>query len=127
VFLHAESCLNVGQRLYVPDPLESLGLFGGLTLSLVVLPSGHGLLEVPVKISPLGMPTIPGCRVPTVPSCLALFSLCLAHPDSFFSLLGGACLLLRPDVSDLLFLQVCWNCELPAVVCQKCGLLRRGS
>jgi hypothetical protein len=54
----------------------SLDLFGGLTLSVRVLSSGFGLLEVQVEVSP---PTFP------VLACLALafFSFRLVNPDSF--------------------------------------------
>jgi hypothetical protein len=72
--------------LYVPGPLESLGVSVGLTLSVRVLPSALGLLEALVRVSTcLGVPPFPGCWVPPVPAWLALafFSFHLAHPDSF--------------------------------------------
>jgi hypothetical protein len=59
--------------LYIPGPLESLGLFEGLILSTGALPSDLSLLEVPAGVSPnLGVPTFPSSWAPPVPAWLAL-------------------------------------------------------
>lgn len=62
-----------------------MGLFRDLTLSVGVLSSELGLLEVLVKIFPcLCMPAFPCCWVSLVSAWLTLaFSFHLAHPDSF--------------------------------------------
>jgi hypothetical protein len=46
----------------VPCESPSLGLFGGLAISIGVLPSDLGLLRVSVEVSHcLGAPAFPGC------------------------------------------------------------------
>jgi hypothetical protein len=64
-----DSNLYIGQSLLVdpwslrvPGPLESLGLFGVLAISVGVLSSDLGLLKVPVGVSPcLDEPAFPDC------------------------------------------------------------------
>jgi hypothetical protein len=85
-------------------PYMSVVLFGGLTLSIEVLPSCLGLLGSRVRVSScLGMPAFPGSCL----ACLAFLSFRLEHPDSFV-FAAWSLLLLRLDVSHRL-LWKCWN------------------
>jgi hypothetical protein len=79
----------VSASLYFPGTFQSLGLFGGLTVSEGVLPSDLGRLGFSVGVSNCSVKlVVPGRWIPPVLAsldlALAFFSLRLAHTHKAF-------------------------------------------
>jgi hypothetical protein len=120
VSLKIATFMLVSASLYFPGPFQSLGLFGGLTVSEKLIPSYLRRLGVSVGVSNcLVKLAVPGCWMPPVPAsldlALAFFNLRLAHPaNAFFARRSSP--ILGTSLHGLLLLQVCRRCRLPVAV-----------